>query len=273
VTRFGDCFILIFAQLAVGGTVALAVPPFRLMERGFFKSSAGIFLGFALIFLVAKVNLILRGGTLSLRIGLEVALWVAFCGALGVYLASLWGDAYARRARAFALSLILGLAAIVLTADAYRPEPLSGLLGFLYALPVLTGTLAMGGVATGMLLGHWYLIDLGLSIDPLQRLLRFFLVATAVHLAVLLVVPALYATTSAYGAAAVGSLLTDHRPLIITRLGLGPVAALLIGYLIHRTLLIPQTMAATGLFYIAILFVMVGEMLSRLILFRTSLAL
>jgi hypothetical protein len=60
---------------------------------------------------------------------------------------------------------------------------------------------------------------------------------------------------------------------MLTRLVLGPVAALLIGYLVHRTLQIPQTMAATGLFYIAILFVMVGEMLSRLILFRTALAL
>ena len=38
-------------------------------------------------------------------------------------------------------------------------------------------------------------------------------------------------------------------------------------------MLIPHTMAATGLFYIAILFVLVGEMLGRLLLFRTSLPL
>ena len=272
-TRFGDCFVLIFAQLAVGGAVGLAVPPFRGMERGFFKSSAGIFLGFALVFLAAKVNLVLRSDSFGWRTGIEIALWTSFCGTFGVYLASLWGEDYARRARAFALSLGLGLAAIVLTADAYRPVPLASALGLLYTLPVLTGTLAMGGVATGMLLGHWYLIDLGLSIDPLQRLLRFFLWATAAHLAVLLLTPAVYALTSPYGAEAVQSLWMEHRPLVLTRLGLGPVAALVIGYLIHRTLLIPQTMAATGLFYIAILFVMVGEMLSRLILFRTSLAL
>jgi hypothetical protein len=273
VTRFGDCFILIFAQLAVGGAVAMAVPPFRTLERGFFKSSAGIFLGFALVFLAAKVSLVVRGGSFGLRIGLELALWAAFCATFGTYLASLWGDHYVRRARAFTLSLALGLAAIVLTVDAYRPVPLPSVLGFLYTLPVLTGTLSMGGVAAGMLLGHWYLIDLGLSIDPLQRLLRFFLWATALNLAVLLVLPAVYAVTSPYGAEAVRSLWTDHRPLLLTRLGLGPVAALLIGYLVHRTLQIPQTMAATGLFYIAILFVMVGEMLSRLILFRTALAL
>ena len=43
--------------------------------------------------------------------------------------------------------------------------------------------------------------------------------------------------------------------------------------MIGRTLAIPQTMAATGLFYIAILAVITGEMLGRLILFRTSLPL
>jgi hypothetical protein len=54
---------------------------------------------------------------------------------------------------------------------------------------------------------------------------------------------------------------------------LGPLAAIGIAYLIHRSLEIPQTMAATGLFYVAILAVLVGELLGRLILFRTSLPL
>ena len=59
----------------------------------------------------------------------------------------------------------------------------------------------------------------------------------------------------------------------MTRVVLGPIAALGVAWLIHRTLQIPQTMAATGLFYIAILAVLVGEMLGRLILCRTSLPL
>ncbi len=65
----------------------------------------------------------------------------------------------------------------------------------------------------------------------------------------------------------------DHSTLLAARFVLGPLAALGLGWMIHRTLQIPQTMAATGLFYIAILFVMVGEILGRLILFRTSLPL
>jgi hypothetical protein len=72
---------------------------------------------------------------------------------------------------------------------------------------------------------------------------------------------------------AVTALLTQHRALFAARLLLGPVPALVIAWLIQRTLQIPQTMAATGLFYVAILFVMVGEMLGRLVLYQTGLPL
>ena len=46
-----------------------------------------------------------------------------------------------------------------------------------------------------------------------------------------------------------------------------------IAWMIWRTLAIPQTMAATGLFYVAILSTVVGEFLGRFLLFRTSLPL
>jgi hypothetical protein len=48
---------------------------------------------------------------------------------------------------------------------------------------------------------------------------------------------------------------------------------LVLSYMIWRTLQIPHTMAATGLFYIALLGVFVGEILGRQILALTSLPL
>jgi hypothetical protein len=124
-----------------------------------------------------------------------------------------------------------------------------------------------------MLLGHWYLIDLGLSIDPLVRLLRFFMWATAIHLLVLVGMLLVAAASGGDAARASAALLTEHRTLFLARLFLGPIPALGVAWLIHRTLQIPQTMAATGLFYVAILFVMVGEMLGRLVLYQTGLPL
>jgi hypothetical protein len=273
VSRFSDCFLLLFGQLAVGGVAGLAVPPFAVLDRGFYRSSAGIFLGFALVFLAGKGALVVRGGTLAGFDAVELAAWTAFTATLALYVASLWRDSNALRARSFASALLLGLVALAISALQFRVGPWFGPAAILYPMAFVTGALVLGAVATGMLLGHWYLIDLGLSIEPLQRLLRYFVTVLVVQLAVAAVTVLLIGLTSGEGAATVARLWQEHRPLLAMRLVLGPVAALGVAWMIHRTLRIPQTMAATGLFYIAILAVLVGEMLGRLILFRTSLPL
>ena len=272
-SHFSACFLLVFAQLAVGGFTSLAVPPFGIIERGFFKSSAGVFLGCALAYIAGRLALVARVGTVTTGGMVEIGLWIAFAAAATIYFISLWGDSGRVRARAFAACLGLGLVALTASASVHRIGPLLSPATLLYPVSLYTGALALGGVASGMLLGHWYLIDLGLSIEPMRRLFRFFVTMTVVHVGVLLVTLLAMALTPGPSTAAVGTLLHDHGALLAARFVLGPLAALGFAWMIHRTLQIPQTMAATGLFYIAILFVMVGEILGRLILFRTSLPL
>jgi hypothetical protein len=271
VSAFSACFLLVFGQLAVGGLAALAVPPFAVLERGFYKSSAGVFLGCAVLYLSGTLDLALRG-RITIGHG-EIALWSAFTIAQAGYLASLWGEVGRHRARTFSLALLLGLAALSASASRYRVGPLLSPAALLYPLAFVTGALALGAVATGMLLGHWYLIDLGLSLEPMRRLFRYFVSVVVVHVGVLALTLLVMALTPGGGASAVTALWHDHGLLLAARFLLGPLAALGLGFMIHRTLQIPQTMAATGLFYIAILFVLVGELLGRLILFRTSLPL
>ena len=275
VSDFSACFLLIFGQMAVGGMLALAVPPFAVVERGFFKSTAAVFLGCALLFLAGRIDLVVRRGDAFTAPGTlaELGAWTAFAAALARYLWTLWGEAGARVARAYVATLASGAVALVATALTHRPALLPGAGHLLYVPAFVTGALTLGGVATGLSLGHWYLIDLGLSLAPLKRLFRFFVVCVVLHLAVLALTAAAAGTLSSAGATAVATLWHDYRALLLTRLLFGPVAALALAYLIHRTLQIPQTMAATGLFYIAILAVMVGELLGRLILFRTTLPL
>ena len=272
-SQFSACFLLVFGQLAVGGLAALAVPPFAVLERGFFKSSAAVFLASAGVYLGGRVALVARAGPITTRAALEVVLWTAFTAATASYLFSLWRDARGFRARAYTIALLLGVVALSASASAYRVGPLLSPAALFYPLAFLTGALALGAVATGMLLGHWYLIDLGLSIQPMRRLFRYFVGTVVAHLAVLVLTVALMAVGPEAATAAVGSLWREHGALLVARFVLGPVATLGLGLMIHRTLQIPQTMAATGLFYIAILFVLVGEILGRLILFRTSLPL
>ena len=187
--------------------------------------------------------------------------WIALHACTAAYLASLWGDSNRLRARWYPRALFTGLARARRQRRTYRLDGGLGPATLLYPFAFVTGALASGAVATGMLLGHWYLIDLGLSIHPLVRLFRWFAFVTIAHVVVLLATVALLAVLPGPGADAVRTLWEHHATLFAARLVLGPIAALGIAWLIHRTLAIPHTMAATGLFYIAILFVLVGEML------------
>ncbi|MFN8545643.1 MAG: hypothetical protein U0807_15765 [Candidatus Binatia bacterium] len=270
-TRFSECFLLVFAQLAAGGMIGLTLPPSSVVERGFYKSSAAVFLTAALAFLAGRIALGLRPEATPNP--LELVTWAAFALTLSVYLASMWGKSGRLRARSFTASLVLALVALTVSSAGYRIGPALGAAALLYPLGFVLSALVLGAVATGMLLGHWYLIDVGLSIVPLKRLATYYMGVLVLQLAVLLLTLATLAVSVGPGRDAVLLLWEQHRALLAMRVGLGPVAALAIGVLIHRTLAIPQTMAATGLFYIATLAVLVGEMLGRLILFRTSLPL
>jgi hypothetical protein len=123
----------------------------------------------------------------------------------------------------------------------------------------------------GMLIGHWYLIDTGQSIDPFVRLFKFFLASLIAQTAFVLLMPLLlYAMGSGMTTANLQQLFENHFVLLLARLLIAQVCPLVLSYMIWRTLKIPHTMAATGLFYIALLGVFVGEILGREILALTA---
>jgi hypothetical protein len=57
---FARCFLLVFAQLYIGGMLALSVPPFHGIARGFYKSTAGLYIGAGILALGGRLTL-LRG--------------------------------------------------------------------------------------------------------------------------------------------------------------------------------------------------------------------
>jgi hypothetical protein len=275
VIQFPDCFFLIFGQMALGGFLCLAVPPFHEIERGFYKSSAAVFLGAALATVGGKAGLLLIGARPPGRWPLaEVAAWAIFAIVASVYLYSLWGEPYRLRARAYLATLATGMLALVVSASRFRLAPLPSVETLLYPLSFLVSSAALGTAVTGMLLGHWYLIDTGMSLVPLRRVLHAFLAALGVQILCMALIPlALAAGAAPETQEGLAILWQRHTPLLLTRVALGPIAGVGLGIMIARTLAIPETMAATGLFYIAVLAVAVGEMLGRLLLFRTALPL
>jgi hypothetical protein len=268
-TLFARCFLLVFCQLGVGGLLSLAVPPFHELERGFFKSSAAVF------FSMAAVG---GGGTIYLWLtrpasgvgGAEVVLWSVALPLYALYLSTLWGDAMVARARLYVASLATGFGALVLGAAGLAAPEYGWLFGALAALSSITSAAVLGAVTTGMLIGHWYLIDPGMDIDPFHRSFDFFVRTLWLQIAMVALVAAILWIAPPAGAEGA---LRDHVGLVVLRVVLGPVAALAMAQMIRRVLAIPQTMAATGLFYIATLAVLVGELLGRYFTFRTSLPL
>ena len=98
-----------------------------------------------------------------------------------------------------------------------------------------------------------------------------YLIAFLIALGVAIGMPAILGSAGA--AAAVHDLFASHMGLLAVRVLLGPIATIVLVWMCWQTLKIPQTMAATGLLYIAVMSVLVGEMLGRFIMFRTAIPL
>ena len=273
---FPHAFLLVFAQLTVGGFASLSIPPFRVIDRGYFKSTAVVYLLIGALTFVGKVALWHRTpaptrGTLDT---LDLALWGLFLATATGYVLTLWGEAMRLRARLFAATWSSGLLALVAAAHSYCPAASPTIEVVVYALAFVISALLLGTVVSGMLLGHWYLIDRNLSLSPFRTMLGVYagcLVLQALTLAfgsALLMVTGNAAIWSAYR-----QLWDSHLTFFAARLLVSPLFTGLLALMIWRTLQIPQTMAATGLFYIAILAVVVGEIMGRYLLFRTGLPL
>jgi hypothetical protein len=278
VTRFAACFILVFGELSWGGLFALSIPPFFNVERGFYKSSASVYLAASLTTAIGLGLLALRGGASAGPgtgfLWTASALWTLSSAAVCVYLYTLWTDDGLLRSRAYAAGLGLGLIALIANVTLLMPPGFGAVAAFTYVITAITSSMVLGLVSGAMLFGHWYLIDLDMPVDYLRtfvRLLGIVLIADLIALGLAIGLPAILGRASA--AAAVHDLFASHSGLLAVRLLLGPIATIILVWMCWQTLKIPQTMAATGLLYIAVMSVLVGEMLGRFIMFRTAIPL
>jgi hypothetical protein len=257
---------------------ALAIPPFFKVERGFYKSSASVYLAASLTTATGLAFLALRGRSLERptapELWLAAASWMLASVVFAIYLSTLWTENGRLRARTYAAGLVLGMVAVVANAMLLMPRGFGAVAALAYALTAITSALVLGLVSGAMLFGHWYLIDLEMPVDYIRtwvRILGAVLIANLVTLILAIVLLAF--TSGAPGASAARDLFASHSGLLAVRMILGPGATILLVWMCWQTLKIPQTMAATGLLYIAVMSVLVGEMLGRFILFRTAIPL
>src|SRR4026207_2171915 len=123
---FSSSFLIFFYQIALGGMFALAGTPFHEIERGFYKSTAGVLYFIAVLGFCGKVSLYLDGLGKSISLGLagEIFFHCAFILAFSAYMISLWGERQHFRARSFAVTVLTGLAGLLITSQSFSSAPL-----------------------------------------------------------------------------------------------------------------------------------------------------
>ena len=243
-------YMAIVLAEAVVGTLAFVwcTPLWHEVKRGFFTLTTSIVLVLAI------------GAWLSTRAaqvaGDEAGRWsvtlaLATTVAVGVtFLLMLAKQRPAGRVAGF-LSVVASIATLVAMAGTARQ-------GFAVAVfQLLAGAAFLGSITAGLLLGHWYLTDRGLSRGPIDRLTTAMLVAVVVEAAAVV--------TSGFGgvesSASLNPLLTAGA--LAPWIALGMVVATLLIALLTRAALKGErasaVQSATGFYYLAVVTAFTAE--------------
>ncbi|MDE0029763.1 MAG: hypothetical protein OXU42_10235 [Deltaproteobacteria bacterium] len=263
---YGAAFVMFLYQVAVGGLVGLSATPFNDLERGFYKSTAGVLVVAAVLALWGQIDILPEES--GVRAVLGVLLLAVFTLFLLLYFVSLWGERGFLRARFFSTAILTGLAGLMVASYGFSGPSLGPVEAVFLPLSFVVSALLLGAVTVGMLIGHWYLIETGQSLDPFFRVFRFFVVMLVIQTGLEMIGTALlYLFGTAATEATVERLFSHHLVLLSSRFLVAQAAPLALSWMIWKTLTdFKNTMAATGLFYIALLGVFVGELLSSHIL-------
>lgn len=117
----------------------------------------------------------------------------------------------------------------------------------------LSSIALLGSVNLAMMLGHWYLVVRGMAIDPLKRLAIACLVAPIIRIAV---IAAALCLPGVWHEAAL-----RQGIFFWMRAGWGLAGPLALYPMIWGTVKIRSTMAATGILYVDVVAVVIGEVL------------
>ena len=267
-----EMFSITFAQFLVGSVGLLSLIPFRILGRNFFKTCAWIFVVLTLVHWWIAPRPSEYTGVLSLFgsslwvtwKGREFGSMIVFAFLTIFYLLSLYRWSEGATKGTLAVATAVGIFSILNGSIAVRTGGMSSFQADLLPFNFILSTLALGTVFTGMLLGHYYLVKPDLPLFPLWRF-------TWLLLGVLL----------AQGACLFYLVLTDFTPeqvhvvlgknVFLTQWSLefwgrivgGLVGTFVVVLVIMIRLRMLETRTATGFFYVGMMTVLVGELMTR----------
>lgn len=208
------------------------------------RRNAGVkFLRMVLIIGGALCVLAAVAHAMASRIDLTIADGAIVASTLFVYLVLRYPKRLIFRISAALLGIVYLVAAVLAYHAAVRPPHYAwSVAGALASLAIL------GSMNLAMILGHWYLVVRGMPIDPLERLTHATLATVIVKLLLVAI-----------------SVFSAHMVLrdifFWMRAGWGLIIPLMLYPMIRGTVKIRSTMAATGILYVGVVAVVIGEVL------------
>ncbi len=263
--------LLILAEFSVGSLIVLLIADARgMVPSSYVKLSAGVIASAAVLMLLSAFST--SGADLGgyrLEDGLVGPIRgfaAAFLAISVVYTLLAFAEQRNLSLRVGTVGAIVGVAGVGMLAYQVSP-PTWSFVGVLLSLVV--GMLALGFVSQAMILGHWYLVSTKLPGQPLVEL-TFMLSIVMVVQAVLLIVNAAVPVREVPESTALLAGSLGSNPAFWLRVGVGLLFPLALSFMAWRSSVEHSMMSATGLLYIAVGAVFVGEVLARGLLFVTG---
>jgi protein NrfD len=122
----------------------------------------------------------------------------------------------------------------------------------------------LGGTCTAMILGHWYLILPSMPVSHLQRIVKFHMASLVIRILVVgLAVLVAFATWQPEMGPSFRYYISSFNGIFFwMRVLFGLAAPVLLSYLTWETAKIQSTQSATGILYVDLFTVIVGEVLA-----------
>ncbi len=266
-------------RLTFGLAVGLAIPSSRQVTSGYFRNHLYVTLGLSTLAALVSFSVALSVAWYAVAAAVasysgsvcwlyekanlgKCLLWVvaaiSLAGALNLYSLAPGPDESNEFLNKYFPAVerqITAEEATTMEGDARRMGFLSGALS-LVSIP--SSGLLMGITLATMLLGHWYLNSPTMDLAPLQRMM----LAMAVAVAVQTVVSALgLACELRYST----ELSTAWLLFLVLRWSFGLFGVAVLVWMAWQTLKIPNTQSATGILYVAVIGVFVGELTGLLL--------
>lgn len=162
------------------------------------------------------------------------------------------------------MTTVLGMAAILAGARFEPKAPLMTASSWSLTANTIAAGMLLGSVTMGMMVGHWYLNVPGLDIKHLRRMT--WLLAACIALRIVFGMGGIAAavpTDAAFETSVWRTAGIRQAFFFWQRVAIGLVAPAVLAFMVDRTVRIRSTQSATGLLYIAVIFVFIGEMISR----------